>query len=149
MWLCLPDAFFSIVQHPKKPALLVVRARTKSHLARYFPRRKIYTWPGCDYRHRVFAPRGLVVDVVRTHLLSALTYGNFKNEVSDPTLHGAYHNVWRELLVLDDARLAGRVGGAEQLPLDVDDWPLEASDRLAARWGGRRAYGAARGRTAR
>jgi hypothetical protein len=93
MWICLNDAFFSVVRDKTDPDVLKVRARKKSHLEQHFPHHRILKDDKADYRFRVIASREDVARLmIRT--IAALDYVNFKNSVKDRELHDMYALWW-------------------------------------------------------
>lgn len=94
MWICLNDAFFSIVASDRDPAVLNVRARRSGDLEKYFTGHEVHRWPNRDYAYRAFVPRDVVASVIGNSL-NGLTYTNFKDSVHDRKLHDAYFEVWR------------------------------------------------------
>lgn len=99
MWLCLNDAFFSIVD-PGDAAppgsngtCLLVRARIKGDLERYFPEAEILEDAGTDYRYRVIIKRAYVYELV-TDSVTKINYTNFKDSVDSNTLLDLYHQFW-------------------------------------------------------
>lgn len=93
MWLCLPNAFLSIVDKAKKPGCLVVRSRREGDIERYFPGAVVSKTVGNDYLFRAEIPREQVAQRVADQVMG-ITYSNFKDSVKDDHLHGAYHRVW-------------------------------------------------------
>ncbi len=100
MWVCLNDAFFSIVESDKDGSLLSVRARRKGDLERYFPGQPVHERHGADYAFRAFVPRGGVARILSETALG-IPYKNFKNSVRDHRLHDAYTQVWSVMGELD------------------------------------------------
>ena len=92
MWLCMNDAFFSVVSSDD-PNKLQVRARNKSHLETVFPTHEITEWPHRDYRFRIFVDRAEVAQLIAQRLMS-INYTNFKNSVADKNLAHSYSEVW-------------------------------------------------------
>jgi hypothetical protein len=99
MWICLNNAFFSIVQS-EQPDRLSVRARRKGDLERHFPGHEVLALPGRDYAFRAFIPREVVAHTL-SELVQGIAYGNFKGSVSNPDLHDAYADVWSVMAALD------------------------------------------------
>lgn len=93
MWICLNDAFFSIVASDRDPALLNVRARRNGDIERRFPKAEIVRLPNTDYAYRAFLRRGEVAAFLVRHI-AELDYANFKASVGDADLHQAYGRVW-------------------------------------------------------
>lgn len=93
MWICLSDAFFSIVDPAKGGNDLLVRARRNGDIERYFPGHKVERTVGRDYLFRASVPRGVVAATIATSV-SDIEYPNFKNSVRDDKLHTAYSGFW-------------------------------------------------------
>lgn len=112
MWVCLNNAFLSIVQPPAKPGMLLVRARRKGDIERVFANAKVERTPGRDYLWRAFLPREQVGQVLAQHV-TAIDYGNFKDSVADHKLHDAYARFWGIMANLQELRpySAGRGRG--------------------------------------
>lgn len=96
MWLCLSDAFLSIVAVPGRPEMLKVRARCPGHIERTFEGVEVQCTPGRDYLHRAEIPRAQVMEVL-SRLVQDIDYDNFKDSVPDTKLHTAYADVWYRL----------------------------------------------------
>lgn len=93
MWVCLNDAFFSIVDKECGPDELLVRARRPGDIERVFPGAKVKKSPGTDYLFRAVLPRSAVAHAISSEVM-AVGYSNFKNSVRDPKLHDAYAAFW-------------------------------------------------------
>jgi len=93
MWVCLNNAFVSVVRDRNDPRNLLVRARRREHLERLFPGREIVEIPDADYRYRLFVPQEDFTRVV-VQRIAAIDYDNFKNSVDDPELHALYERFW-------------------------------------------------------
>ena len=96
MWICLNDAYFSIVASDVDTSVLNVRARRAGDLEKYFPGTEVHRWRNRDYAYRAFVPRTQVAEVIGQSL-SSIAYTNFKNSVEDTQLHDAYLDVWASL----------------------------------------------------
>lgn len=102
MWLCLSDAFLSIVQKDCKPSELLVRARRKGDIERVFGKRvRVTEYDKSDYRFRAVLPKGDVVAAM-TREIARVNYPNFKNTVKDDDLHDAYMRVWSAMADVQD-----------------------------------------------
>lgn len=133
MWLFLPTGFVSIVRHRDQPENVMVRARTREHLAE-FVRLRLGNWPrvedlveetpGADYRFRIILPdhvvRGILWNAVRT-----MSYDNFKDSThGDPEYSRACSGVWTTMGRLQQGGPFGggglefdyNPGGDEDLP---------------------------------
>jgi hypothetical protein len=97
MWVCLNNAFFSIVAPAAKDAdpetHLMVRARRPGDIERVFPDAKVVELDGRDYQFRAYIDR-VEVGTALMHEVMAIDYGNFKNSVKDDRLHHAYNSFW-------------------------------------------------------
>ena len=92
MWICLNDAFVSIVEDRDDSNYLICRARVKGHLEKVFSQ-TVKETPEGDYRYRVRVPRGDVANIMLGRVMN-IRYDNFKNSVKDDNLHGAYLDFW-------------------------------------------------------
>jgi len=94
MWICLNDAFFSIVRKDCRPDELLVRARRPGDIEKVFGRHfKVDKVDVADYLYRAVIPTRTVVYVLETEV-RRITYGNFKDSVTTVDLHDAYMKVW-------------------------------------------------------
>ena len=100
MWICLNNAFFSIVadNDDVRGDRLLVRARREGDIEAVFGADADHT-PERDYAYRTWLPREQVAEVIRDQALG-IDYPNFKNSVDDPELHNAYSRVWTTLWTL-------------------------------------------------
>jgi hypothetical protein len=96
MWLCLNEAFLSIVA-PQREACdtvnLIVRARRPGDIERIFPHHSAVTIDGRDYQFRAIIPRTEVAEAIAS-CITGITYTNFKNSVKNNGLHDAYLGFW-------------------------------------------------------
>lgn len=93
MWLCLNNAFLSIVHKDCAADELLVRARRDGDIERVFPTAQVRIIPGHDYRCRAIVKRSEVTAALN-QMVAELSYKNFKDAVRDPKLHSAYMSVW-------------------------------------------------------
>lgn len=93
MWICLNDAFLSIVAHRNKPGVLLVRARRPGDIERTFPSVTTYQDEHADYRYRADIPADQVAASIAGKV-EGIDYDNFKSSVTDGELHDAYMRVW-------------------------------------------------------
>ena len=93
MWICLSDAFLSIVEPAPGSDTLLVRARRAGDIERVFADAKVSKTPGRDYLFRATLPRAQVAAVVSQHV-AGIGYKNFKSSVSDNKLHDAFAGFW-------------------------------------------------------
>jgi len=107
MWICLTDAFLSIVDKGDAThATLLVRARRAGDIERVFPEAVVSDKGGSDYAFRARLPRGRVAARLAEAVL-AVDYGNFKATVTDRRRHDVYMDVWA-VLARDQNRPSGR-----------------------------------------
>ena len=93
MWLCMNDAFLSVVADRNDEGNLLVRARVKGHIEKVFPKAKTFTSNDSDYMYRAFIDREDVAIAVYERLME-VEYDNFKSSVKNRPLHDAYLKVW-------------------------------------------------------
>lgn len=97
MWIFLNDAFISVVQQPRQPDHLLVRARLSGDLSRAFPGVKLQVTktPDADYRFRTTLPRRTVAEAIGRAVMQ-IDYGNFKDSVpkKDKVRSTAYLRCW-------------------------------------------------------
>jgi hypothetical protein len=93
MWICLPEAFLSIVHKDCGPDELLVRARVAGHIEAVFPHVKVSQSQFSDYRYRAVVSRDDVAAALVMHA-NAMDYPNFKNEVRENRLHDAFARIW-------------------------------------------------------
>ena len=93
MWLCLNNAFLSIVDKDCAPDELLVRARRDGDIERVFPKAEVEVTLGNDYRCRARVKRADVAAAITQRVMS-IDYGNFKGSTKDKPLHDAYMGVW-------------------------------------------------------
>lgn len=93
MWICLNNAFLSVVDKAKKPGHLLVRARVPGHIEAVFPDAVVEESTNTDYRYRAEVSRLGVVNALG-RVISEMDYPNFKASVHDKPLHDAYMGVW-------------------------------------------------------
>ena len=99
MWIFSNDAFVSAVRHRDQPGAMMIRARLRGDLERFFgdsiDTDAITETPRADYRFRC-----VVTDQVFTAALlraaTAIDYPNFKSSIAydDDFRHDAYMDVW-------------------------------------------------------
>ena len=93
MWICLNDAFLSIVAVKGDDERLLVRARRAGDIERVFPEAEVLVGVGTDYLYRAFLPRSTVSDAI-TARIDSINYTNFKNSVTEDDRHDAYMEIW-------------------------------------------------------
>ena len=96
MWLCLNNAFVSVVRDTEDPTgkTLLVRARKRAHLVRLLGRGVTITeTPKRDYRWRASVPRDVMSRIMDWHCQN-IDYDNFKNSVGEKDLHDMYSTWW-------------------------------------------------------
>jgi hypothetical protein len=93
MWIFLSKSFLSIVAHPSRAHMLVVRARVAGDITAVFPRAKEHRTPERDYLFRAFIPRKVVAEAMAREV-EGLRHTNFKASVLDQERHDVYLGVW-------------------------------------------------------
>lgn len=99
MWLMLNDAYLSIVSKDCKRDELLVRARRPGDIEKIFPNAKVTELHHADYQFRAVVKRSEIKQAMSGEI-DRITYGNFKDSVSDQTLHNAYLRVWSHMSLL-------------------------------------------------
>lgn len=110
MWICLPNAFMSIVQDKNDSNRLVARARASSHLYSVFgSKANVIETTDSDYRYRVFLTREEMA-MVLSDLLLDVDYDNFKAKTGtvDPDLAEMYGKWWYDHYKLQEKYLQRR-----------------------------------------
>jgi hypothetical protein len=93
MWICLNDAFLSIVTDRTQPDRLLVRARRRGDIERVFADAIVNENTKTDYRYRTHLSRATVANTLSTRI-AEIDYPNFKASVSDTKRHAAYFHLW-------------------------------------------------------
>jgi hypothetical protein len=93
MWLCLKEAFLSVVFKDCADDQLMVRARRPGDIEKVFPDAKVTRNTGSDYLYRAVLPRDVVKQAI-VAMIDHIDYPNFKDSVEDRSLHAAYVGVW-------------------------------------------------------
>jgi hypothetical protein len=101
MWICLNNAFFSIVHKDCAPDELLVRARRKGDIERVFPDAKVERTVGNDYLFRARINRQAVAEIIGLEI-TGVNYSNFKNSVRNDKLHSAYGRIWHVMADLQE-----------------------------------------------
>lgn len=101
MWLCLNDAFLSIVSKDCARDELLVRARRRGDIERIFPDASVSELDNADYLFRARIKKTAIVQAM-TQEVHRITYGNFKSSVEDDELHDAYMAVWTAMSKLQE-----------------------------------------------
>jgi hypothetical protein len=109
MWVCLSDAFLSIVAHRDRPEDLLVRARVAGDIERVFPGFPVSQTTQADYLFRAIVPRAVVGQAL-TDVAAGIGYDNFKQSVPDDARHAAYFDVWLALRKMQDGTSLRRAG---------------------------------------
>lgn len=95
MWICMNDAFVSIVEDFSDKNKVVVRARVGEDLVALFPDFKddIIETHDSDYQFRLFLDREFVAMIVRNRIMG-INYPNFKDSVKQSWRKTAYMKIW-------------------------------------------------------
>lgn len=103
MWLCLNDAFFSLVSKDCARDEVLVRARRKGDIEKVFPGAVARCSEATDYLYRAAVKRDEVAAALAREV-ARITYPNFKDAVKDDDLHRAYLRVWAAMADLQPRR---------------------------------------------
>ena len=111
MWICLKDAFFSIVEDYNDTKALRVRSRFSGDIEKVFglDKGEVQYTPDNDYCYRVNLSKAVVAEALSEEVLG-IDYPNFKNEAdrlatskSEQSRARAYHSVWSVMNEAGDA----------------------------------------------
>ena len=91
MWVFAKNGFLSIVQSPDNK--LLVRARVRGDIQRYFPGAKVFRTPDHDYMYRATMNVETVAARIAT-AVRAIDYDTFKSSIADKRRKWAYADVW-------------------------------------------------------
>lgn len=95
MWICLNNAFLSVVSKGCAPDELLVRARRPGDINKVFPEAIVTEKIGTDYQFRAIVKREDIALALANEVFS-IDYSNFKNSVRDNKLHDAYAAFWNQ-----------------------------------------------------
>ena len=93
MWVCLNNAFLSIVRDRDDAGRLCVRARNRAHLEALFPDDLIVETPNADYACRLFVKEATVAEHLMRRVCG-IDYTDFKGSVGEHALHELYREFW-------------------------------------------------------
>jgi len=97
MWICLNDAFLSIVEFPPNKRLLIVRARKREDILAAFPDVRVLHTPDRDYQFRAVMSRKTVAHML-ANKVEQIDYDNLKDSVADDERHDAYLEIWTTMM---------------------------------------------------
>ena len=104
MWLCLNDAFLSIVKKDCPPGSLLVRARRPGDIEHVFGTKvEVTRSTDSDYLLRAIVPIE-EVELAMKRAVKKYQYENFKDFVEDHELHHAYMKTWSAMSELQHPR---------------------------------------------
>jgi hypothetical protein len=92
MWICLNDAFLSIVADQKDPAIRLVQAQVASHITNVFPDANVIETPRTDYRYQASVEADVVAKVL-AGVIAKIRYASLTDNVRDNRLHHAYRDL--------------------------------------------------------
>jgi len=102
MWLFGKKGFFSIVQHKDDPKALIVRARVKGDIEKYWPDATIERNEEFDYLYRANLPREKVAPAI-SQMAKDIDYTNFKASIADKRRSHWYFHVWDTMCRMQEA----------------------------------------------
>jgi hypothetical protein len=108
MWICLNNAFLSIVvpragTSAAKNDDLIVRGRCKGDIEAVFPDANVTHTPDRDYAFRASIKREAVANAIAAQVRE-IDYENFKDSVAEHDRHDAYFDIWGAMNCLQHAR---------------------------------------------
>jgi hypothetical protein len=99
MWICLNNAFLSVVADRDRPEQVLVRARKEKHLKSFLAlsadtkKREIITTPQADYIVRAYITRAELANLLALSV-QRINYPKFKPSVKEKELHDLYMRFW-------------------------------------------------------
>lgn len=99
MWICLNDAYLSIVSKDCKRNELLVRARRPGDIQKVFPNAVVTELHHADYQFRAVITRAEIKSAMCGEI-DRISYSNFKDSVGEKDLHDAYMRVWSHMSLL-------------------------------------------------
>jgi hypothetical protein len=103
MWICLNDAFLSIVKKDCPADSLLVRARFPGDIERVFASAKVQRTTDADYLFRAVVSRKDVQQALAGEV-NRIDYDNLNDSVECGVLHDAYSKMWGIMAALQDPR---------------------------------------------
>lgn len=125
MWIFMRDGFVSVVKaEDRVDGMLMIRSRSKVHLAQCFPLLKdcIETTKDRDYRFRTYCHKDFFAHFMGQQIRD-IDYTNFKNSVAEQhpkkgilkTLYKrALTGIWYEMLVFQETLYGGKESVREE-----------------------------------
>lgn len=102
MWLFSQRGFFSIVQHRDKPHILIVKARMRGDIEKYWPDAVIERNEDFDYLYRTELYRHQVEPVI-LKMIQDVDYASFKGSLEDKRRYLWYVQLWEVLCLMQEA----------------------------------------------
>lgn len=93
MWIFTKKGFVSAVHHKDNPAMMVVRARDRSHLEALFPGYPIINIDFADYPHRIEITKISFIDWTAQQA-EAIDYPDFKSSLTDQKYKAVCSEIW-------------------------------------------------------
>jgi len=121
MWIFAERGFLSVVACKDQAEMLLVRARVRGDIQRYFPDAKVIANAGSDYKYRALISRERVAEVMAAQV-RAIDYTNFKESIPPDQEHRyhVYSRIWEvaralQLPAMPVEALMGRLMGIKTL----------------------------------
>ena len=115
MWLVTTNGFLSIVEDRDDCRNLQVRARVAEDITEHFPRAKVFTVDGADYRYRALVKRREVANRLRRYVMDELDYDSHFKDIAlrtspkNEARHDAYYGTWTAMAQMQDYAPYSRV----------------------------------------
>lgn len=122
MWIVTTNGFLSIVEDRDDYRNLQVRARVAEDITEHFPRAKVITMDGADYRYRAIIKRRVVASRLRRYVMEELDYDSHFKDIAIKTSpknadrSSAYYSTWTAMSRMQDYAPYSRVKRSK-LPL--------------------------------
>jgi hypothetical protein len=101
MWLFSQQGMFSIVEDQYSPEHLIVRARVKGDIERYWPYAVVERTEHSDYLYRAPVPKTDVAEVIAKMVMD-IDYANYKDSIEDERRSMFYARVWANMATMQE-----------------------------------------------
>lgn len=139
MWVVTTNGFLSIVEDRDDYRNLQVRARVAEDITEHFPRAKVFTIDGADYRYRAIIKRRVVANRLRRYIMDELDYDSHFKDIALRTSpknadrHDAYYDTWTAMSQMQDYAPYSMVKRSKLAP-NFRHWDDDVDDDLVALW---------------
>lgn len=139
MWVVTTNGFLSIVEDRDDYRNLQVRARVAEDITEHFPRAKVFTVAGADYRYRAIIKRREVANRLRRYIMQELDYDSHFKDIAIRTSpknaerYDAYYDTWTAMAKMQDYAPYSMVKRPKLAP-NFRHWDDDVDDDIVALW---------------